>query len=111
MNQWKTLKTIAAAALLGMIAAGCATKGGAAVPAGADRVASGKGELTYKATDPGEAFVLDNEANKIVWSGLLRNGETLTIAPDDDRVSVGLQTVAEPELDNDHKYTVYLRRD
>jgi hypothetical protein len=49
--------------------------------------------------------------DRIVWKDFLRGGQTLTIAPDGDYIAVELQVVDEPDLDVDHKYGVYLRRD
>ena len=103
-----------AATLLMLTAVGCAAgspKGRAGIPVEAERVAEGKGELVYNATHGGEAYVLDDSNNKIIWSGLLRDGDALAIEPAGNRVRIGPQTVAEPNLDKDHRYTVYLRRD
>src|SRR5687768_14625010 len=103
--------TTSLAALLLLAVAGCGAKGRAGIPVEAERVAVSKGELVYKVPDGGEAYVLDASDNKIIWSGHLRAGETLSILPAADRVAVDLQTVAEPNLDKDHKYSLYLRRD
>jgi hypothetical protein len=91
--------------------AGCGAKGRAGIPVEAERVAQGKGGLVYKVTAGGEAYVLDVSDNKIVWSGSLREGDTFTLTPEADRVAIDIQTVAEPDLDKDHRYSLYLRRD
>jgi hypothetical protein len=90
---------------------GCSPRARAGIPVEAERVAQAKGELVYQVPAGGEAYVLDAGDNKIIWSGHLREGETLTIQPEADRVAVDLQSVAEPDLDKDHRYSVYLRRD
>jgi hypothetical protein len=92
-------------------ATGCSARARAGIPVEAERVAQAKGELVYQVPAGGEAYILDASDNKIVWSGHLREGETLTIQPEADRVAVDLQSVAEPDLDKDHRYTVFLRRD
>jgi hypothetical protein len=90
---------------------GCSARARAGIPVEAERVAEAKGELVYQVPAGGEAYVLDASDNKMVWSGHLREGETLTVQPEADRVAIDLQSVAEPDLNQNHRFSVYLRRD
>jgi hypothetical protein len=107
------IRLMSAALLFGACSTsgGCSARARAGIPVEAERVAEAKGELVYQVPAGGEAYILDVSDNKIVWSGHLREGETLTIQPEADRVAVDLQSVAEPDLNQNHRFTVYLRRD
>jgi hypothetical protein len=105
------LKSVLLALPLVLCTAGCSEKAKAGIPTEAQRVLTGKGQLVYKFDRGGEVYVLDATEKKIVWKDFLREGDTLTVAPDGDFIAIGLQTVSEPDLDLDHKYSVYLRRD
>lgn len=110
-RNWKShIRTVALGLAVAAFGVGCAKKGLAGIPNSAEKVASGRGEVTYKATDPGEVFVYDEDAKKILYSGLMSSGETLTVNPDDDLITIGVRTVAETQVDDDHRYRVYLRR-
>ena len=110
------IKTATAAALLlGCAAtlttsAGCASKGRSAIPNDADRLGSGRGAVTATATRDGEAWILDENDNRVVWSGSVRRDDRIEIDPRENRVQVGGRTVSERPLDRNHEYIVYIRR-
>ena len=109
------IKTATAAALLlgsaaTLATSGCSDKGRMAIPNDADRLGSGRGEVTATATRDGEAWILDENENKIVWSGNVRRDDRILIDPADNRIKVGGRTVSERALDRDHQYIVYIRR-
>ena len=88
----------------------CSDKGRMAIPSDADRLGSGRGEVTATATRDGEAWILDENENKIVWSGEVRRDDRIVIDPADNQIKVGGRTVSERALDRDHQYIVYIRR-
>jgi hypothetical protein len=110
------VKTATAAALLLGSAAcltasgGCSDKGRMAIPNDADRLASGRGEVTATATRDGEVWILDKNENRIVWSGDVRREDRIEIDPADNRIQVDGKTVSERALDRDHEYVIYIRR-
>src|SRR5688572_32409617 len=110
------IKTATAAALLLSVAAtlttslACSDTGRMSIPSDADRLGSGRGEVTATATRDGEAWILDENENKIVWSGNVRQDDRILIDPADNKVKVGGRTVSERALDRDHHYIVYIRR-
>ena len=110
------LKTATAAALLLGSAAmlttspGCTDKGRMAIPSDADRLASGRGEVTATATRDGEVWILDKDDNRIVWSGDVRREDRIEIETKDNRIRVGGETKSERPLDSEHEYVIYIRR-
>ena len=89
--------------------AGCASKGRSAIPSDADRLGSGRGEVTATATRDGEAWILDQNDNRVIWSGNVRRDDRIEIDPGENRVRVGGRTVSERALDRDHEYVIYTR--
>ena len=110
------IKTATAAALLlGSAAAlttspGCSDKGRMAIPNDADRLASGRGEVTATATRDSEAWILDKDDNRIVWSGDVRRDDRIVIDTKGNRIRVGGETRSERPLSSDHEYVIYTRR-
>ena len=107
-------RSVTAAALLLSAATltftpGCTT-GRDAVPRDADRLASGEGSMTARATHDGTAYVLDETDNKVVWTGPVRRDDEIVIDPADNRIRVGGDTVKEKALAREHRYIIYLRR-
>jgi hypothetical protein len=89
---------------------GCSDKGRMAIPNDADRLASGRGEVTATATRDGEVWILDKDDNRIVWSGDVRREDRIEIETKDNRIRVGGETKSERPLDSEHEYVIYIRR-
>ena len=110
------IKTATAAALLLGSAAcltgsgGCTDKGRMTIPSDADRLGSGRGEVTATATRDGDVWILDENENRVIWSGDVRRDDRIEIDPAENRVRVGGRTVSERALDRDHEYIIYIRR-
>ena len=89
---------------------GCTATGKSAIPAGADEVDSGRGELRYEAQRDGKVWVYDAETDKMVYTGPIRDGDRVVVDPDRNLITVGGETVSEQPLIRDHKYRIYFKR-
>jgi len=108
-----TLRTVAicgALALTLFAFNGCTASGKMAIPAGAEEVEAGRGELRYSAQRDGKVWVYDAETDKMVYTGPIRDGDRITVDPDRNQIVVGGQTVSEQPLISDHKYRIYFKR-
>ena len=105
-----TLCGVAAFAMLVLASPGCQQTGKLAIPAGADEVEAGRGELDYEAQRDGKVWVYDAETDKMVYTGPIRDGDRVVVDPDSNRITVGGQTVSEQPLIQDHKYRIYFKR-
>lgn len=81
------------------------------VPKTARLVAEGRGDLSYKATRDGFAYIIDNREKKMIFEGPLDEGETLAIAPYRNVIEVNGKTVKRvKDLNNKHIHRVYFER-
>ena len=63
--------------------------------------------VAYTATHDGTAYVYDVGADRIVWSGPVDAGNTITVDPSADRVMVGNRVAAEKLLHSGHQHRVF----
>jgi hypothetical protein len=74
----------------------------------ADRVASGRGDLTFLADDDGRVYVWDRTDRKIVYESKIRDGDRLVVSPDSDLITnSGSDARIRNKLDRDHSYEIY----
>ena len=90
--------------------AGCTATGKNAIPTGADRVASGKGDIDYRAQRDGDIWVYDTDSKKMVYTGPVRDGDRVRVNTEANQILVGGRPVSERSLAGDHKYEIYFRR-
>lgn len=104
-----TTITLAMALLAGAATiTGCGPGSGrAAIPAGSEELASGKGNLTATATRTGKVWVLDETTNTLAWSGGVLRDQKIEVNASADKIIVAGSTVGEPRLDPDHRYVIY----
>ena len=82
--------------------------GRASIPAGAQEVRSGSGDLSYTATQSGNVYVLDRDANAKVFEGQMKNGDQLVLQPGQDRIVLGGNNADHtPALNPNHRYAIY----
>ena len=81
------------------------------VPKEAMRVAeSANTRLVHRALRPGEIWVQDATANKVVYNGKVRADSNVVIDPKADAVTVNdIQVRHAPKLDPDHTYRLYFK--
>jgi hypothetical protein len=82
------------------------------VPRTARLAAEGRGDLSYKATRDGFAYVIDNRDKRMVWEGPIDKDETLTVAPYRNVIEInGKRVKRVRNLDNKHIHRIYFERD
>jgi hypothetical protein len=105
------LSHIAAPAVLGLglalSAVGCADRY-RDVPSDAVVLREGKHELTANANHSGTVYVYDDSRHKMVYSGPVHKGDDVRIDPTGDRITINGKTVSQQELDNDHKFKIFM---
>lgn len=108
---YRSMRTVSLALALALAAAaGCAQTGKSVIPAGADEVEAGRGELVYEVIRDGRVWVYDVETNKMVYSGPVRDGDRVRVNPQTNQITVGGETVSEQPLIRDHEYRIYFKR-
>ena len=90
-------------------AAGCASRGRAAIAAGARMVKEGRGTMTYTARDAGDVYVYDKGTGRLVYMGAVAKGQTVEVNPAADQVSVGGKVVTSREIPDKDEYQIYYR--
>ena|SRR5689334_14849951 len=114
MTLSRVLKSVAltvASLGLGLAGLGCAGSGRGAVPTDAHELGSGRGKVSATAVRSGEVWVLDETANKLVWSGDVRRDDRIVVDPGANKIIVGGDTKAEHALSSDHRFIIYDRPD
>jgi hypothetical protein len=86
---------------------GCATTN-SDIPANAQMTASGNESVSYTAPRSGMIYVLDKNTNKLVYSGEVHKGQSLTIdaSRPDHNITLDGNTVTQQELNNGHTYQI-----
>src|SRR5687767_7781383 len=85
---------VACGLLVLTLGAGCRATGKSAIPAGAEEVDSGRGELVFEPMRDGRVWVYDAETNKMVYTGPVRDGDRVRVNPKTNQITVGGQTVS-----------------
>ena len=82
------------------------------VPRTARQVAEGRGDLSYKATRDGFAYVIDFHDKKLEFDGPINKDETLTIAPYRNQIEIdGKRVKRVPDLNNKHVHRIFFERE
>jgi len=101
LSKW----TLVLLALVG----GCMHERSAAIPADATLQTEGQKELTFRATEPGTVYVYNRNDDKIVYSGDMQRGETISIDPDKDHITLDGRTVLEKGLDRNETLRIFFK--
>ncbi|HEX8524373.1 MAG TPA: hypothetical protein VF669_19110 [Tepidisphaeraceae bacterium] len=78
------------------------------VPEDAVTLRDAKGGLTAHANHTGNVYVYDESAKKMIYSGQVNDGDSISVEPTADRIVVNGKTVSQQELDNNHRFRVFL---
>jgi hypothetical protein len=97
-------------AALALFAGGCASNQ-ADIPADADMVAEGNKKLTYQVPRDGTVYVYDDDANRLIYTGEVRRGQTVSIDSADDDIMIDGRRATEWDLDPDHRIQIYFDDD
>lgn len=78
------------------------------IPAGAQIVGEMDGpNITYRAREDGRVYIFDNNDQKLVWSGRLRDGERFVLQPGRHEATINGSPVGLPKLGSGHGFTLY----
>jgi hypothetical protein len=106
------VRQFAIAAAVGVSAlafVGCANERPMEVPANARMTTEGNGKLTLMAPEDGTVYVYDVPADRIVYSGKVEKGQTLSLDPDKDQVMLNGRVVTERVLDRGHMHRIFFQ--
>jgi len=79
----------------------------------ADRVAYGRGDLSFNARDNGRVWVYDRTDRRIVYSSDVRRGDRVIVSPEDDYITISearQRGGSQFRLNPRHDYEVYFKR-
>lgn len=77
------------------------------VPREARILERGRGELSTRVNGRGMVYLYDVNDERVVWSGTVRDGERVTIDPENDRASVDGRLVYDRNLERNHEHRIY----
>jgi hypothetical protein len=103
----KILFASVAGATLSLGVAGCATQRPDVIPATAQVQTSGNGPVSFTPPSDGMAYVYDQAANRLIWSGQVKAGQTVSVDPQKNQVAVGNQVVATRILQGGDRHDLY----
>lgn len=78
---------------------------------GGDRVAKGKGVLTYTAKANGGYWVYDPHEKRIIYTGSLKSGETVRVDPANNSVTAPSPGNARENFIASHEHEIYFRKE
>ena len=83
------------------------------IPRRAERVdaAQGTSELTYAARRDGTIYVYDVDADQLVYTGTLRDGQRFVLDPDDNLAEIDGRKVLDRDLKSSHRFRLYFAED
>jgi hypothetical protein len=99
------LLTAASAAMMAL--GGCATRQHAAIPSSAVMTVEGDSLLSFRAPQSGEIYVVEPGLDKLLYSGQIDAGETVTVDPEADQIVIGGRTVFENALGSDERRQIF----
>jgi hypothetical protein len=100
----------AMSSLATFLAVGCASRHDA-IPPAANLMAENQGRVDLTAPSDGKVYLEDRSANKLVYSGTLKDGERLTVEPNKDRIMVDGRTVQDTKIRDLNTLRVFFRPD
>ena len=105
--------TLTLAGLLGLgMLSGCQQERHEAIPASAQNVAESRdGDVRFTAPKSGEVYVYDVNKDELVYSGRIRQGETLALQreQDKDQIRIDSQVVSTGDLKEGNKYRIFYK--
>jgi hypothetical protein len=78
------------------------------VPSSAHLLDQGRGEVSARARGGGVVYLYDADDRQVFWKGRVRNGDHVTIDPEDDIAVINGQPVYRRNLVRDHEHRIYL---
>ncbi len=81
------------------------------VPKKAEIVAEGRGDLSYKARRDGVIYVYDYDDTATLFRQRIREGQRLTISPEQNRATLDGKKVYDEDLKKKHIHRLYFEKD
>jgi hypothetical protein len=108
---WSRSNAICAVFSAAFITGGCASSDRPKeVPRSANEVDAGKGMVHWTAAGEGRVFVSDSNRKELVYSGEMRQGQTIKVDAKRDRVELQDVPAMKRELLNHHTFKIYFDR-
>jgi hypothetical protein len=70
-------------------------------------VVEGNKQLTYQAPRDGVVYIYDDDSNRLIYTGHVLRGQTISIDTKDDDILVDGRRATEWDLDPDHRLQIY----
>jgi hypothetical protein len=81
------------------------------VPRDAEVVDEGRGDtLRYTARGDGTVYVVDSNADTVIWSGPIRDGDRITVDPGKNRIEINGREQANIDLKSGDRFRLYFLR-
>ena len=104
------LSAVLAVSAFSFLAGGCAKeKRHDVVPATALLGAEGEKKLTYTTASAGTLYVYDQVADRLVYSGQVESGRSISIDPEKNEVSVDGTLVQDKTLTKGHNHRIFFQ--
>jgi len=81
------------------------------VPKKSEIVAEGKGDLSYKARRDGVIYVYDNDDSATLFRQRIREGQRLTLSPEQNLATLDGKKVYDQDLTKKHTHRLYFERE
>ena len=94
---------------LALLGAGCQHDRHSQIPADATLMSEGDRSLTFRATESGTVYVYNRNDDKMVYSGDIARGETLSVDADKNRITLDGRTVLEKGVDRNETLRVFFK--
>jgi hypothetical protein len=92
-----------------LIVGGCAYDRHPEIPNDAMMMAEGDKTLTQRFNEPGTVYIFDRNNNEMIYAGKVDAGQTLTVEPDKDRISIDGRTVYDMGLSDFETRRVFFK--
>jgi hypothetical protein len=77
------------------------------VPKDARVVDSGSDRLSYTANNDGSVYLYDEDARTVVWDQKVRDGDRVSIDPDNNRLELNGRSQSRLDLNSNHRFRLY----
>lgn len=81
------------------------------LPRDARNVATGTGQVSYRARDRGRVYVYDADDQRVLFVRDIRDGQEIVVDPENDRVLIDGKKVYDNNLERKHTHRIYFEKD
>jgi len=94
-----------------LLAVGCAKERHDDIPKSARLISENRGNIDFVAPEHGMVYVYDHSSGAMLYSGRIRDGETLRVQPKDDRITLEGRTVMDKQIRDNDDLKVFFQPD